>query len=165
MHQQDHFAKAPILFRPPAAGEELEICQLVERVFNKYVAPEYPQDGIQEFYRFANPEAMKRRSSSGQILIVAEELGQIIGAIETRQLNHIALLFVENQGKGIARNLVQLLIDECHKRNPGLNRITVNSSPYAEPVYSRLGFAPTGPSQTLNGITFIPMALTLPTTA
>lgn len=146
-----------ILFRPAAPGEEAQICALVERVFNQFVAPDYPEEGVQEFYGFANPQAMQKRAVPGQIVLVAERAGQLCGMIEMRQFEHIALLFVEQQGQGIARALLDLAIQECRKQHPALSRITVNSSPFAEKVYRHLGFLPSSPAQTLHGITFIPM--------
>lgn len=35
--------------------------------------------------------------------------------------------------------------------------MTVNSSPYAVPVYEKLGFHATGSEQTVNGLRFTPM--------
>jgi hypothetical protein len=32
-----------------APGEEKHICDLVLRVFDQFVAPDYPEEGIQEF--------------------------------------------------------------------------------------------------------------------
>jgi len=142
--------------------DEEEICALVKRIFDKFVAPDYPQDGIQEFYGFANPTAMKARDGKEQILLVAEEVNVICGILEMRNINHISLLFVEKQGRGIARSLLSFAVQECSKRDSAVKQITVNSSPYAQVIYYKLGFRPTGPSQTLNGITFTPMALVVP---
>jgi GNAT superfamily N-acetyltransferase len=150
-----------ISYRFLKPNEEEEVCALVEEVFNRYVAPDYPQEGIEEFFRFANPGAMQRRSGSGQIVLVAEQSSRICGMLEIRDGSHLSLMFVKEQGKGIARNLLNMAIRECLRRTPGIQQITVNSSPYAEIIYQRLGFIPTGPSQTIKGITFIPMTLSI----
>jgi hypothetical protein len=150
-----------IQFRSAKSGEEIDICALIKRVFDKFVVHDYPKEGVDEFYSFANPDAMKGRAGSEQILLVAEQGDQIVGMLEMRNQNHLSLLFVELQGQGIARNLVNLAIRKLQSRHPESTCITVNSSPYAEKIYQKLGFSPTGSSQTLNGITFLPMRLDL----
>jgi GNAT superfamily N-acetyltransferase len=154
--------ESPISYRFMKPNEVLEVCALVEEVFNRYVAPDYPQEGIEEFFRFANPGAMQSRAGFGQIVLVAEQSDRICGMLEIRDGSHISRMFVKEQGKGIGRKLLAMAIQECRRRTPGIQQITVNSSPYAEIIYQRLGFLPTGPSQTINGITFIPMTLSLP---
>ena len=147
-----------IQYRFMDSGEEVEVCALVERVFTQFVAPDFGSDGIKEFFAFAEPEAMAKRAGPEQILIVAERDGKIAGMIETRSVNHISLLFVEQRGEGIAKELVKLAITECCRRQPHLSIITVNASQYAKPIYQKLGFQPVDSSQTVNGITYIPMA-------
>ncbi len=138
-------------------GEEAKVCSLVETVFNEFVAPDYEAEGINEFFKFANSLALAERAGSDQIVIVAEQGSNIVGIIEMRNCEHIAMLFVSFRGKGIAKELINRSVEECRNRKPGLKRITVNSSPFAEPFYSRMGFTPTGPFQKKNGITFEPM--------
>jgi GNAT superfamily N-acetyltransferase len=152
---------AGVLIRRAQAGEEGVICALVARVFNRFVALDYPQEGIEEFYAYANPEAMQRRAGSSRILLVAELQGELCGMIEVRGNSHLSLLFVERQGRGAGRALFQAAVRECRRREPGLEKLTVNSSPYAKAIYEKFGFAATGPSQTRNGITFIPMICSL----
>ena len=142
-------------------GEEAKVCSLVEKVFNEFVAPDYGMEGIREFFRFADPLAMAGRAGPEQVVMVAVQGSDPVGMIEMRSCEHIALLFVSDRGRGIARELVGRAVGECRKRRPELKRITVNSSPFAEPVYSRMGFRQTGSIQEKNGITFVPMALDL----
>lgn len=143
------------------AGEEAKICALVEAVFNEFVAPGYGEEGIKEFFKFANPLAMAERAGPAQVVVVAEQGTDLVGVIEMRNGAHIALLFVRTRGQGIARELVQRAVAECRIRQPELNKITVNSSPFAAPVYAHLGFQQTDTIQEKNGITFVPMALDL----
>jgi len=151
----------PFLIREPAPSEAVEVCDLVRRVFDAYVGPEYPPEGTAEFYAYANPQALAGRAGPGQVLLVAEQGGALCGMIETRGLSHVSLLFVDRPGQGIARALFERALAEGLARDPGMTRMTVNASSYAEPVYRKLGFEPTGPRQTRNGITFIPMAKVL----
>ncbi len=147
-----------IRYRFMEKGEEAKVCSLIEKVFNEFVAPDYEEEGINEFFKFANPLALAGRTGSDQIVMVAEQGSDFVGIIEMRNCEHIAMLFVSLRGKGIAKELINRSVEECRKRKPGLKRITVNSSPFAEPIYSRIGFRPTGPFQKKNGITFEPMA-------
>ena len=53
---------------------------------------------------------------------------------------------------GIGRRLF-----EAMKQDYARKAFTVHSSPYAVEVYRHLGFAATGPEQTVNGLRFTPM--------
>lgn len=142
-------------------GEEAKVCALVEEVFNEFVAPGYGEDGIKEFFKFANPLAMAERAGPAQVVVVAEQGSDLVGMIEIRNGAHIALLFVRTRGQGIAKELVRRAVAECRQRQPELHSITVNSSPYAEPMYAQIGFQPTDAIQEKNGIKFVPMILNL----
>lgn len=69
------------------------------------------------------------------------------------------MLFVnkEYHSRGIARSLVQTVVERC-KSEGNISNITVNSSPYAIEVYHRLGFLDTDKELTVNGIRFTPMS-------
>lgn len=147
-----------IRYRFMRPGEEAEVCDLVERVFNELVAPDYGPEGIAEFFRFCNPPALAQRAGPEQVVVVAEEGAELVGMIEMMRNDHIAMLFVRHRGQGIAKELLRMGIMECHRRRPEVRQITVNSSPFAEPVYRRMGFNATGPLQKTKGIIFVPMA-------
>jgi predicted GNAT family N-acyltransferase len=150
-----------IKFRFMEQGEEVKVCALVAKVFNAFVAPEYGQDGIDEFFKFADAEAMAGRASPEQFVMVAEIDAEIVGMIEMIRYDHISLLFISRHGEGIAKRLLTMAIEECGKRQPHLKEITVNSSPYAELIYRAMGFRTTGLLQKKNGIIFAPMACRL----
>jgi GNAT superfamily N-acetyltransferase len=149
---------AEVYYRFMEKGEEAKVCSLIEKVFNEFVAPDYGTEGINEFFKFANPLALAGRTGSGQVVFVAEHGTDLVGIIEMRECEHIAMLFVTHRGQGIAKELINRALEECCKRKSGIKRITVNSSRFAEPVYSRMGFKATGPFQEKNGIKFVPMA-------
>ena len=67
---------------------------------------------------------------------------------------HIALFFVNgaHHRRGIGKRLFQAALSDCPA-----DRMTVNSSPYAVPVYHRLGFSDISAEQTVSGIRFTPM--------
>ena len=146
-----------IQYRFVRSGEESQVCSLVEKVFHELVAPDYGPEGIQEFLQFANPKAMAERAGPEQVIVVAEQGSDLVGMIEMRAYDHIALLFVSRRRQGIAKELLCLAVQECRHRKLDLRRITVNSSPFAEPIYRRMGFTATGPVQGKKGILFMPM--------
>jgi GNAT superfamily N-acetyltransferase len=139
-------------------GEEGEVRALVARVFNEFVAPDFPPEGVGEFFRYARPEAMAERAKAGDTVLVAEDRDRLVGMLELRGLDHIAMLFVETQGRGAGRRLVERALQICREGAPELERVAVHASRYAVPVYRRLGFEAEGPERTENGITYLPMA-------
>ena len=131
--------------------EEMEeALELVWRVFLEFEAPDYTQEGIIEFKKAIDDnEWVSNRNFYG-----AFEDGKILGVIATKEFTHIALFFVEgiHHRKGIGRKLYQAI---CELNNTG--KFTVNSSPYAKPVYERFGFVCTNTEQCINGLRFYPM--------
>ena len=124
---------------------------LVNRVFMEYEAPDYTEEGVGEFNKtMRDEEYLSKLCMYGAF---AHE--KLIGVIATRsEGTHIALFFVDGgfQGKGVGRSLFQTVLADCES-----NRITVNSSPYAVPIYKKLGFTETDTEQTVNGLRFTPM--------
>ncbi len=151
-------------YRPMQPGEETAVADMVARVFNEFVAPGYSAQGVQEFMKYAAPDALLTRAQLHHFTLLATAQDRVVGMIEVRNHNHISMLFVEKsfQRQGIAAELLRKALDICRAHNPDLTEISVNSSPYAVPVYERLGFRQEKPEQVINGIRFIPMILTLP---
>ena len=142
------------LIRDLRPGEEGEVCALVERCFREFVAPDFPPEGVEEFLSFAAPETLAERLEDDGRVLVAEEEGRIVGMIELKGCEHVTLLFVDSaaHGRGLGRRL-----ELCREGDPEVEKVTVNASRYAVPVYRRLGFEPAGPERTENGVTFHPM--------
>ena len=128
---------------------------LVWNVFLEFEAPEYSEDGVKEFYKSIHEEAyLQQLCMYGAFLD-----GKLAGVIATRnEKSHIALFFVDGKyhRQGIGRKLF-----EAAKSNCNSDKMTVNSSPYAVPVYVKLGFCRTDEEQVVNGIKFTPMELCL----
>ncbi len=145
------------------SGEENEVVNFVLQVFDEFVAPQYDNEGITEFRKYAHPDALADRLKQGNIVELAVVEGKIAGVIEVHENRHIALLFVEkaHQRQGIARELLSRAIEICRKRKPDLKKITVNSSPNAAGAYHKIGFTDTEGEKVVNGIRFIPMELIL----
>jgi len=153
----------PITYRKIQKGEENEVCGLVADCFNEFVAPDYVQQGRDEFFKYLNPDSLARHLANEHFILVASCGSTIAGMIEVRQNFHISLLFVKRayQKRGIARELVKTAIDECRQAKPDVAFIEVNSSPYAVPIYEKLGFIRNNEEQTMNGMRFTPMVLRL----
>ena len=143
------------------AGEEGAVSTLVMRSFTAFVANEYAPEGVQEFARYARGEAILKRAAADHLTFVAVAEGEIVGMIEFRRNKHLSMLFVDelSHGRGVACGLFEAGLERVLLENPGLITLTVNSSRYGVPAYESLGFRVTGPEQTVNGISFVPMAL------
>lgn len=135
---------------PEEIGEAL--C-LTWNVFQQYEAPDYTQEGIDEFYKSIHDETyLSELCWYGAFSPV-----DLVGVLATRSAGtHIALFFVE--GKYHRQGVGKQLYEAARAANRS-NVMTVNSSPYAVPIYHKLGFRNTGPEQAVNGLRFTPMAL------
>ncbi|MGD8639039.1 MAG: GNAT family N-acetyltransferase [Gammaproteobacteria bacterium] len=151
----------PVVYQDMKPGEESAVCELVAQVFNKLVAPGYEQEGIEEFFRFANPIALAERIRSGGFVLVARKSGNLVGALEFALPDHIAMLFVILRKQGIGKELLGRAIDKARSENSALSKVTVHSSPYAEAAYEKMGFRRIGDDTIEHGIRFIPMELLL----
>lgn len=151
----------PIVYRSVKPGEEAAVADLVLKIFDEFIAPQYSHEGIAEFKKFVRADLLADRLKDGNLVILAESDRRIIGVIEMRENSHIALLFVEksHQGKGIAKELLQKSLEICWNRKPDIQRITVNSSPNAFAAYQKMGFKNIEGEKVVNGIRFIPMEM------
>lgn len=134
-----------------AKKEELkEIFDLVWNVFLKFEAIDYPKEAKDEFKNhIKDPEFINKLEIFG-----AFENDKVVGMIATRNINHIALFYVDGkyQGRGIGRNLY----DTIYKLNTD-DYFTVNSTPYAKEIYINFGFECHNGIKQVNGIKFYPM--------
>lgn len=153
------FTEKNTVLRYMEIGEEGKVSALIKNVFAEYIAPDYPIEGQIEFSKYIVPEAIQERLKKQHFIMVAEYDRNIIGTIEVRDYYHVSLFFVDSQfmGKGIGKELYRKSLEICKQMKPDITKIEVNSSPYAVPIYEKLGFRVIGESQTKNGIIFIPM--------
>lgn len=152
-----------LTYRLMSSADVLDVSKLVARVFNEFNAPGYSAKGVQEFHRYSQPSAFHARQQTDHFALISRVQDQVVGMIEVREYHHVSLLFVapEFQRRGIAKELLHRALLLCHANEPKLAKISVNSSPYAVPIYEKLGFCRTGEQQVSNGISFIPMVLKL----
>lgn len=151
----------PVL--PLSAHVAPAISRLALHTFDRFIAPEYSREGREAFRRYAAPEAVRFRLESGEVAFGAFDATELVGVLEMRGRGHIALLFVDprHHRRGIARALVDAAVTWAQECEPDLEQITLNSSPYAKPVYLRMGFVPIAPESEEHGIRSTPMALRL----
>jgi GNAT superfamily N-acetyltransferase len=132
--------------------------ELVWRVFSEFEAPEYSGEGVETFRAFIQPDEIYKMLDAGEMLIFGAFMnGSLRGVLAEKGAGHISLFFVRKEfhRQGIGRALFEHYADACMKRQ--IARVTVNSSPYAVPVYRKLGFSDTDAEQLQNGIRYVPM--------
>jgi GNAT superfamily N-acetyltransferase len=128
-----------------------EAMELVWQVFQQFEAPDYSDEGVQTFKahidsQLTNPTLEVYAGFDGS---------SIVGVIATKnEGSHISLFFVnaDRHGQGIGRKLFEYIENLCSS-----DALTVNSSPYAVPIYHRLGFHDTNSEQLADGIRYVPM--------
>lgn len=75
--------------------EELEeAVQVIDATFRLFEAPDYSDEGIENFFRFANGEALRENLRGDMQMYVAKAEGKIVGVLGCRNYSHINLLFV-----------------------------------------------------------------------
>lgn len=132
-------------------SESADALLLAWDVFMEYEAPDYSEEGIAEFYKSIHDEGyLSKLRMYGAFME-----NRLVGVIATRSEGaHIALFFVKGEyhGRGIGRKLFKTVLQMCPAGS-----MTVNSSPYAVPIYHHLGFHDMDKEQAVNGLRFTPM--------
>jgi GNAT superfamily N-acetyltransferase len=95
-------------------------------------------------------------------LFVAVYGNKCLGMLTIREKSHISLLFVDGDYhyNGIGSALIKFVSDYVLTEE-GIDKLTVNASPYAIDFYHRLGFRDTHKETVADGIKFTPMELRL----
>ena len=134
--------------------DEAQIADAIDLIwttFLQFEAPDYSEEGIQSFKDFIeNKDIISSLEFWGAY--DSQILKGVIATNENRK--HICCFFVkaEYHRQGIGRKLWEYLLE-----NSKSEVITVNSSPYAVPVYHRLGFVDTDTEQLSDGMRYTPM--------
>jgi GNAT superfamily N-acetyltransferase len=153
-------------YRAMRRDEAETVSRFIGDVFDRFVAPHYNEQGVANFLKYVEPQALVGLLEAGHIALVAVDRasGSIVGMIDVMEAKHISLLFVdaEYQRRGVAKKLLDRAIEACSEKRPDLEEITVNSSPNAVPAYRRLGFLERGAEEERDGIRHTPMVLRLP---
>lgn len=125
--------------------------ELVWQVFLEFEAPDYSAEGVQTFRNHINSQL----ATPTHDVYAGYDGDSFLGVIATRnEGSHISLFFVrtENHGQGVGRKLFEYVAALCSS-----DAITVNSSPYAVPIYRKLGFVDQDEEQLSDGIRYTPM--------
>lgn len=144
---------------PYSPGQEFAIHALIRKVYDEFVAPDYPAEGNRFFYDWIAPQNIAARQRERINLWAAFAGQELVGMIEIRENTYVSLLFVaqECHGLGIATRLFKTALPEMVKRDPHLAKVLVHASPFSIPVYRKMGFVATDVMQTENGISYLPM--------
>ena len=148
-----------MLVRKAEIDEWEDAMALAWRVFEKFDAKDYTEEGVNSFLNFISDNGLYKMFITGEYkLFVAESGGKIVGVSSLRMRNHISLLFVDESFHhiGVGRKLIDFMIDYLHNEEK-LDYCTVNSAPYAIGFYHKLGFEDLGKEQENEGIKFVPM--------
>lgn len=142
-------------------GQEIDIHQLIKKVYDEFVSIDYSDNGNKFFYDWIEPSRIAERQKDQINLLVALVDSKIIGMIEIRDNKNISLLFVDKQyqGQGIAKRLFQESLKICTQRDSTLDMFFVHASPFSIPIYKNLGFIETDSLQENHGIKYLPMEM------
>lgn len=145
--------------RPAEKSDADSAVALVLRVFDEFIAPDYPAEGIDHFYAHVTKDALIAAIDDGQIVRLATIGNGLAGVVQVRDEAHITWLYVDGacHGRGIGRQLVVSAAEQIRERTPPITEITLNSSPFAVPIYVRMGFEINGVEETKDGLRFTPM--------
>ncbi|MCR4757326.1 MAG: GNAT family N-acetyltransferase [Butyrivibrio sp.] len=131
--------------------------------FVRYNAPDYSQEGIENFKKFVNDDMLRKMFLAGHYqLFVAVFEGKYLGMLSLREKKHISLLFVDGDchGNGIGKALIRF-VSKYVLEEEGIDKMTVNASPYALEFYHKMGFKDLREEMEADGIIFTPMELSL----
>ena len=137
--------------------------KLAWETFAKFDAPDYSEEGIKNFHNFVTDANLHKMFVAGHYQLFVATCGdQCLGMLTVREKTHISLLFVDGDChcNGIGSALIKFVSDYVLTEE-GLDKLTVNSSPYAIGFYHRLGFRDTHEETVADGIKFTPMELRL----
>lgn len=139
------------------ADDAAAISRLIGRVA-RFFTLQPDGSGAEEFLKTIAPETLAGYLSDPRFAYFkAVENGALAGVVAVRDASHLYHLFVDEsfQRRGLSRQLWDYARAAVGEANPGY--FTVNSTPYAQPVYERFGFLATGPRVETKGIAFVPM--------
>ncbi len=117
-------------------------------------------DAVAAFTRENDADGLRRFMHAGTQYYVAEVAQGLAGFIAMRDNQHLFHMFVakEHQRQGLARALWRHARQRAIEQGNG-GLFTLNASNYAVPVYERMGFVRTAPTQYKHDIPFNPMQL------
>jgi len=136
------------------------VSNMVDNIFNEFVGKYYSVEGNNTFKDYIKPQnILKRVTDKSSQFFTVKINNEIVGIMEIKNKDHISLLFIKKEfhGKGIGKYLFEHYLNKTKRENIEIKIITVNSSIYAEKIYSKLGFIKTNEIQEKDGIKYVPM--------
>jgi len=149
-----------VIFGKMNIDEINNVSNMVNNVFNEFVGIDYSENGKRTFKDYIKPRNIMERYNNGKsYFYIAKCNNEIIGILEVKNKDHISLLFVKKEfhGKGVGKKLFENYLETLKQDNIGIKTITVNSSFFAEKIYSKMGFIKIDEAQERDGIKYIPM--------
>lgn len=149
---------AAVAVRLARTADAPAIAALVGDLLRRFVLAEQPPDAAGILLERFGATGIARDIAEGRRLHVAETGSRLVGVVAVRDDSHLYLLFVDDafHGRGIARSLWETALAACvEAARP--ERITVNASAFAVPVYRRLGFVQVAPATLEHGVIATPM--------
>ncbi len=136
------------------------VASLLESLAREHILHEFTPEAREAFLSKNNASSLRQLVEKGFRYHVGTVNGRIVGFVGTRDNTHLYHLFVANefQRQGMGRRLWNTARAECMARG-NRGAFTVNSSNNAIAVYERLGFACSGPAQSMDGVIYNPMAM------
>ncbi|MHB1150956.1 MAG: GNAT family N-acetyltransferase [Eubacteriales bacterium] len=135
---------------------------LARSVFMEYVAPDYSEEGIQQFITdcINNEQYIENYVTGRHLMFGAFDGERIIGLISERGNGRISIVFVDKayHRQGVATAVMEKMVVALKLQS--FDIITLDSSPYAVPFYHHFGFIDTDTVQQKNGFVFTPMSYT-----
>lgn len=156
-------AKKQIEYRTIYREEWQEAMDLAWCVFTRFIAPQYSDEGIENFHNFVTDDTLHKMFIVGSYQVFGAFVNnQMVGVISVRGENHISLLFVEEeyQRLGVGAGLMMHLKDYA-KAELGVHELTVDAAPGSLGFYHKMGFRDTMLERTTDGIRYTPMRLRL----
>lgn len=144
----------PYEFRWAGPQDWEQTMEMVWKTFLKFDACDYTREGIKNFHNFITDEELYQAFLRGKYqLMLALDGDRVIGAASIRNINHLSLLFVDEEyhlrgvGRALMERLCLYLRDEVGERY-----MSLKSSPYAVDFYRKLGFQVVRPEEDYAGI-------------
>lgn len=147
----DRKMKPELIFRRATTDDAFGISSLVRDAFLTNVAPYNNEKGSLFFVRVQNPSYFQKKISEWPSVFVAEKDRTIIGVIAMSDRISSFWVLHDYQKQGIGKKLFSIAICDWVKKT-GKQSITVNSSPNAVEIYSKLGFYQYGEEKLENDI-------------
>lgn len=132
-----------------------ELLELIRSVAAEHVLPHLEASGREHYLAKLLPDIENCFASDSGRYIGMLSSGNLIAVCGFFTEGHISQLFVgtSEQKKGIGTTLLNQAVSQCCS-----DKVTVNASINAVSYYRRQGFQPMQEQQTVNGISFLPMA-------